>query len=119
MLNNIIKNENVGESEIIYYNKIIYNIEKVLISDNYDTLYIDKGYDEIIEIDKMIVTLTTQNNQRNNLNNNMSSIDLGKCENLLKTFYNISYNDTLYMKKIDLEQEGLDITKVEFDVYYK
>ena len=49
----------------------------------------------------------------------MSSIDLGKCEKVLKDYYNISYNDTLYMKKIDFKQEGLDITKVEFDVYYK
>jgi hypothetical protein len=80
----------------------------------------------------------------------MSSNDLGKCENLLKTFYNIiyldikyncllnnriiifylqkinkiklysiSYNDSLYMIKLDFIQDGLNITKVEFDVYYK
>ena len=49
----------------------------------------------------------------------MSSIDLGKCENLLKIYYNISYNDSLYMIKLDFKQDGLNITKVEFDVYYK
>ena len=49
----------------------------------------------------------------------MSSIDLGKCEKVLKDYYNISYSDTLYMIKIDFEQEDLNITKVEFDVYYK
>ena len=49
----------------------------------------------------------------------MSSIDLGKCEKVLKDYYNISYNDTLYMIKIDFEQDGLNITKVEFYVYYK
>ena len=49
----------------------------------------------------------------------MSSIDLGKCEKVLKDYYNISYSDTLYMIKIDFEQDGLNITKVGFDVYYK
>ena len=49
----------------------------------------------------------------------MSSIDLGKCEKLLKNYYNISYNDTLYMIKIDFIQDGLNITKVEFNIYHK
>ena len=89
------------------------------MSDKFDKSYLDKGYDEIFKIDKMILELTTQNNQRNNLYNNMSSIDLGKCEKVLKDYYNISYSDTLYMIKIDFEQDGLNITKVEFDVYYK
>ena len=119
MLKNIIKNESVGESEIIYYNKIIYNIEKVLISDNYDTLYIDKGYDEIIEIDKMIVTLTTPKNQMKNLNNNMTTISIDKCENILKEYYNISYNDSLYIMKMDFKQEEFNISKIEFEIYSK
>ena len=110
-------NEKIGANEIEYYKKIVDNIENILMYENYNTTYLDKGNEEIIEIDKMIVTLTTQNNQRNNLNNNMSSIDLGKCENLLKANYNISYNDSLYMIKIDFIQDGLNITKVEFNIY--
>ena len=63
------------------------------MSDKYDKSHLVKGYDEILKIDKMIVALTTQNNQRNNLYNNMSSIDLGKCEKVLKNYYNIIYLD--------------------------
>jgi len=76
-----------------YYEKIIDNIENIFMSDKFDKSYLDKGYDEIFKIDKMILELTTQNNQRNNLYNNMSSIDLGKCEKVLKDYYNIIYLD--------------------------
>ena len=68
----------------------------------------------------MIITLTTTQNQRHNANNNMmSTIDLGDCENLLREEYNISENDLLYMKKIDVFQEGMKIPKVEYDIYSK
>ena len=49
----------------------------------------------------------------------MTTINLGKCENLLKNFYNLSNNETLYMKKIEVVQDGMKIPKVEFDVYSK
>ena len=48
----------------------------------------------------MTITLTTSQNQKNNINNNMSVIDLGACETLLRNYYNISNNETIYMKKI-------------------
>ena len=49
----------------------------------------------------------------------MTSIDLGECETLLRNFYNISDNETLYMKKIDIIQDGMKTVKVEYDVYCK
>ena len=49
----------------------------------------------------------------------MTSIDLGQCETLLRNYYNISDDKLLYMKKIDVTQEGLKIPKVEFDIYCK
>ena len=49
----------------------------------------------------------------------MTTIDLGDCENLLRYYYNISINETLYMKKIDIFQEDTKATKVEYDVYCK
>ena len=77
----------------------------------------DQGEDEIIKTEKITVTLTTTQNQINNINSNMTSIDLGECETLLRNYYNISNNETLYMKKMDICQEGLKIPKVEYDVY--
>ena len=59
----------------------------------------------------MTITLTTTQNQKNNKNNNITIIDLGECENLIRKFYNLSLNDILFIKKIDAKQEGMKITK--------
>ena len=67
----------------------------------------------------MTVTLTTTENQKNNSNNNITIIDLGECEDLLRKEYSIPDNEILYMKKIDVIQEGMKIPKIEYDVYYK
>ena len=49
----------------------------------------------------------------------MTTINLGECETLLRNYYNISSNETLYMKKIDIKQEGTKSLKVEYDIYWK
>ena len=66
-----------------------------------------------------MITFTTPENQKKNINNNMTTIDLGECETLLRNFYNISNNETLYIKKIDIIQERTKALKVEYDVYCK
>ena len=121
LLNNEINiTENLSKSEEIkYYDNILKIIEKGFISENYDTSNIDNGNDEIINTEKLIITFTTTQNQKNNINNNMSTIDLGECEILLRNFYNISNNETLYMKKIDIIQDGMKALKIEYDVYCK
>ena len=47
----------------------------------------------------------------------MTKIDLGDCETKLRNFYHIPDNETIYMKKIDIKQEGMKTIKVEYDVY--
>ena len=88
-------------------------------TENYDTSKIDNGEDEVIKTEKITVTFTTSENQKNNINNNQTTIDLGECENLLRIEYNISPNETLYMKKMDIVQQGMKTSKVEYDVYCK
>ena len=73
----------------------------------------------MIKDDEMIITITTTKIQKNDVDNNMTSIDLGKCEITLKQYYNISFNKILYMKKIDVIQEGMKIPKVVFDIFSK
>ena len=63
------------------------------------TSNLDKGEDEIIEAGKVTISFTTAQNQKNNSNTNMTTIDLGECETLLRNHYNISDNQTLYIKK--------------------
>ena len=49
----------------------------------------------------------------------MTSINLELCENLLREYYNISDDQLLYMKKIDIIQEQMKIPKILYDVYSK
>ena len=67
----------------------------------------------------MRVTFTTTQNQKNNINDNMTRIDLGECEILLRKYYNLTNNETLYMKKLEVIQKGMKIPKVEYDIYCK
>ena len=68
----------------------------------------------------MKITLTTTINQKNNLNKyNKTCIDLGECEILLRKYYNLTNNETLYIKRIDVKQEGMRIPKIVFNIYSK
>jgi len=112
------KRNNTEKNEIEYYDNILELIENNFI-DNYNTSKIDNGEDEIIKTDKVTFTLTTVENQKKNVNNNITAVNLGDCENLLRNYYNISSNTTLYMKKVEVVQEGMKIPKIEYDVYCK
>ncbi|MBO6244164.1 MAG: hypothetical protein J6O41_06350, partial [Clostridia bacterium] len=98
---------------------LLQNVEELLISDDYNTSSLDNGEDVVIIDEKMTVTLTTTESQKNNTNNNVTIINLGECEALLRHEYNISDNENLYIKKIDLIQEGMKIPKVGYDIYAK
>ena len=105
------KNETKKKSrveEIGYYNNIIKIIEDGFI-ENYGKLNLNKGEDEVIKTDKMIITLTTTENQKNNINQNVTIIDLGECEQSLRSYYNISRNEILYMKKTEVFLIGFTI----------
>ena len=90
-----------NESEDIYYDNILKKVELSLTSENYDPIKLDNGQDEIIELDKMKITLSTLENQKN-ISNNMTTIYLGECETSLRNYYNITNNNTIYIKKIDI-----------------
>ena len=79
---------------------------------------IDKGTDHEIYDQNILVSLTNTNNQKNNKNKNKTTIDLGECENILKTNYNISQDSYLYILKMDIKEEGMKIQKIEYEIYY-
>ena len=106
-------------NEIEYYDYIFKNIEQELTSESFNTTDLDNGKDKIIEKEKLKITFTTTQNQKNYTFNNMTKIDLGECEIKLRNFYHIPDNETLYIKKIDIYQEGMKTLKVEYDVYAK
>ena len=67
----------------------------------------------------MTITLTTTENQNNQEKENITTISLDECESILRGIYNISNNKKIYMKKIDIIQDGMKIPKIEYDVYCK
>jgi len=97
---------------------MLLNIEKDFISGNYNTSNLESGNEDIIELEKIIITLTTSQNQKNNKNYNVTTLDLKECEVSLRKEYNIS-DQTLFIKKIDVIQEGMKIPKIEYDIYCK
>ena len=108
------------EEEIEIYNEVVSNVETIFTSEEYNTSNLDSGEDEVIQTEKMTITLTTTKNQRGNItSDNMTLLDLGDCEDELRNYYHISENETIYMRKIDVKQEGMKIPKVDYSVYCK
>ena len=84
--------ENQKEEEIEYYDYILKNIEQELTSKSFDTTDLDNGKDKVVEKDKLKITFTTTQNQKNNIFNNVTKVDIGKCETKLRNFYHIPDN---------------------------
>ena len=93
-------------------NKINNLFTKLIISD------IDSGKSEKIYEKNLLIIITSTKHQKNSEKENMITIDLGKCENILKDEYNISKNNSLYILQLIYEEIGMKIPKVEYEVYY-
>ena len=121
VIENLIKTEKEDneKEEIKYYDNIIKTVENIFSSNDFDTSDIDKGEDQIIKTEKMKITLTTTENQKDNINNDMITLDLGECETILRQIYNLSNNETIYIKMLEVSQEQMRIPKIEYDVYAK
>ena len=111
--------EEQKKEEIKYYDTIMNKSEEIFTSDYYDTLNIDKGEKEVINAGKVTIVFKTTQDSKNDTNDNLTSIDLGECETLLRNYYNISKNEFIYLKQTEVEQEGIQIKKVECNVYAK
>ena len=104
--------------EIEILNNIIYSLEKSMSSEKFDKSDIEEGNDIIIKEKNMIFTISSEINQKNQKNDSVTTIDLGECSKQLKRVYNIQENDTLFIKMIEIKEEGMKIPKTIYDVYY-
>ena len=109
--NNIIEKNITNGGEFL--DDIIINMFEEIY---YNISSLEKGNDTIIENEKMVITLTKTDDQKNMTKNiNEAIITLGLCEYELRKHYN--YSGTLYIKKDDIIQPGLKIPKIEYEVY--
>ena len=112
------------ESEIIKGNCI----DKMMGNDQLEDIYKQfknnilandyNGEDTVIQTKNVIIQISTAESQKNSSNPNISTIDLGECENILKKEYNISKNESLLIYKLDIKNEDLSSTYVQYEVYY-
>ena len=112
---------NEDNKEILNKDDIIKNIKEDIINHKIDTLLnVTLGNKEDLSIkeENVLYQITTTENQNNNTYNNISTIKLGKCEEILRAKYNISSNLSLIIFKIDYYMEGLLIPIIGYEVYH-
>ena len=71
----------------------------------------------LVKNDNIIYQLASSYNQQNKIYNNISSIKLGECVNILKEKYNINKNESLLIFKIEYLIEEFYIPIIKFDVF--
>ena len=108
-----------SDNENKLYDIMIGNINHGFTSEQYDIEHLELGGEDVIEYGKMTVKLTTSENEKNNLNINSTTIDLKGCENILIEKNNIPEGENLFIKKIEIKQDGMKIPKIEYDIYRK
>ena len=102
ILTELKSNETNDEKEIEHYNQMIQNMESIITGKNFDTSMLDKGEEKILKTDKMQITLTTtqsEKNKINDINNTITLLDFSNCETDLRSHYHLSDNETLYNKQ--------------------
>jgi hypothetical protein len=113
--NKNINNENLNND------KIIELIKNDLLNGNLESLLVnvtELKKDLIVENNDIIFQITTTENQKNNNYSNISNIDLGECEDRLKTIYEIDKNLSLIILKIDYFMSGLLIPVIGYEIYH-
>ena len=88
--------------------KLTYNLLKEKVS---------ADVNKIIETENAIFQLSSFEEQKNSKNLNISSIDLGDCEQLLKTQEKLTEEDDLIVLKTDIKNEDLTSTYVQYEIY--
>ena len=80
---------------------------------------VSENKEDIIESkDNVTYQMTTTNNQKNNTNKNISTINLGKCEEKLKTIYGIDDSLPLIIFKIDYYSPDTLIPIIGYEIYH-
>ena len=131
--------------ENTYYNKIqcLDNANELYFSDDYE--YNIKNYTSIDEMilyikneilngdlllnlikgnktilskkdNNVIYSISYLDNQEEN-NFNVTIVEIGKCENILREKYNLTHNDSLFLFKIEYFEEGLYFPIIQFHLF--
>ena len=117
------KNEKcqINITNITQFKEIMTNkIREDLTSGNMDGLIkdvIDNNNDLLTKEKNVVYQITSSDNQNKNEYTNISTIQLGKCEEKLRQTYHIDNKIPLLILKIDNFEEGQLIPIIEYEVY--
>ena len=104
IINNVCNDKIINNDEI----KEIYNkMEQDILNKNYSKNPIKTG--------NAAFHITEYDNQTNNYN--ISSVDLGICEEIIKNIYGIPEEESLIIFKSDIKNEDLTATYVQYEIF--
>ena len=106
-----------AESENIIISNIIDGISEGLIDKLLEQVINEPKKDIIKKVNNTLYQITSSFNQNNKSYNNISSIRLGQCENILKEKYNLFPNETLIIFKTEHIEEGLLIPLIYYEIF--
>ena len=96
-------------------------IKEGILSNELDPLIMEKIYDLkediVLSDDNITYQITSTYNQNNNQYQNLSIIELGQCEDVLRSHYNLTHNETILLFKIEKKVDGFLIPIIEYEVY--
>jgi hypothetical protein len=116
--NNNINNWNNRQNKNQLTKKIKKEIQEGLIDLLFSNVIDKEKKDIIINENGIIYQITSTENQKNNENNNISTIKLGACENTLRQIYGIEGNQSIYMLKVDYFREDLLIPIIGYELFH-
>ena len=103
------------EEELV--NKIINSISEGLLNEYININVLGKNEILVYKEDDITYQIISSSNQNNSIKN-ISSINLGECENKLKEFYKINDTTPLIIFKIDYNIQELFVPIVEYKVFH-
>ena len=112
----IINNDNNQNHKIIIKN-IIDGIQDGLIDELLKEIINNDKKDIIQKENNTLYQITTSFNQNNKDYKDISSIKLGKCEDVLKEKNGLSLNETLIIFKVERKIEGLLIPLISYEIF--
>ena len=118
-----------GTTYISYKDKKCYDINSITIDDKANKIkeeFINENTSKCIEneyncmkyVDNMNVQLTSLDNMKNNTNKNISIIDLGECENILRDIYHINETFPLLIYKVEYYFKNLLIPIIGYEILH-
>ena len=110
------KDEN--EDDKTAQNQVQEDMQRDITKGNINLSSIENGTDYCFEDGQTSHCLSSTKNQKSNEKTNETTIDLGECEEKLKSYYNITPDDNLYIYLIKVNENEILAQKVEYEVYY-